>query len=106
MHVNEQLNNLFRHLDMNSYNGLASENNSQMTAYQKHFYQNVKERLGITAVYFIRVNGDAPKIPVIYFTAIEAYDAKKIADMHKMAWNLGEAPLLFVVTPDQLLIYL
>lgn len=25
--------------------------------------------------------------------------------MHRLSWNLGEAPLLFVVTPDEILIY-
>ena len=39
------------------------------------------------------------------FAAIDNYNQKKIAELYRLAWNLGEAPLLFVVTPEQLLIY-
>jgi type I restriction-modification system DNA methylase subunit len=101
----EQLNKLFRDLDMNKENGLVSEDADDLTAYQKHFYNSVKEKLKVSAVYFLRSNGESPRIPLIYFTSIESYDAKKIAQLHRLAWNLGEAPLLFIVTPEQLLIY-
>jgi type I restriction-modification system DNA methylase subunit len=103
--MNAHLNALFRKLDMDSSNGLVSIENKQLTGFQKHFYDNVKEKLGVDAVYFLRVNGEAPKVPVVYFSLIEKYDADIIAELHKMAWNLGEAPLLFVVTPEALLIY-
>ncbi len=42
---------------------------------------------------------------MIYFAAMDAYDAERIAELHTLAWNSGEAPLLFVVLPDQLLVY-
>jgi len=101
----ERLNSLFRNLDMNTENGLVSEDTDSLTAYQKQFYCNVKEKLQVSAVYFLRLNGEAPRIPLIYFTTIESYDAKKIAELHRLAWNLGEAPLLFIVTPEHLLVY-
>ena len=40
-----------------------------------------------------------------YFSVIQKYDAKQVAELHRLSWNLGEAPLLFVVTPDEILIY-
>ena len=46
-----------------------------------------------------------PKFPLIYFSVIQKYDAKQVAELHRLSWNLGEAPLLFVVTPDEILIY-
>lgn len=103
--MNPHMNALFRKLDMDSSNGLVSSENKPITGFQRHFYDNVKGKLGVDAVYFLRVNGEAPKIPVVYFSLVEKYDADKIAELHKMAWNLGEAPLLFVVTPEELLIY-
>lgn len=105
MSSTERLNKLFRDLDMDKKNGLVSEDADDLTAYQKHFYNSVKEKLQVNAVYFLRSNGEAPRIPLIYFTTIESYDAKRIAELHRLAWNLGEAPLLFIVTPEQLLIY-
>lgn len=101
----EQLNKLFRGLDMHKDNGLITNEDDNLTAYQKYFYNSVKKKMNLDAVFFLRANGEAPKIPLIYFTTIESYDEKTVAQMHKLAWNLGEAPLLFVVTPDQLLIY-
>lgn len=105
MNANDNLRNLFRHLDMDSTNGLVENESEALTGYQRHFYETVKGRLGINAVYFMRVNGEAAKIPVIYFRLIESYDTNIIAELHQMAWNLGEAPLLFVVTPEELLIF-
>jgi len=46
-----------------------------------------------------------PKIPLIYFAAMDTYNQVHVAELHRLAWNLGEAPLLFIVTPDILLIY-
>ncbi len=45
-----------------------------------------------------------PKIPLIYFAAMDTYNQVHVAELHRLAWNLGEAPLLFIVTPDLLLI--
>jgi hypothetical protein len=36
---------------------------------------------------------------------MDAYDSVKIAELHRLAWNTGEVPLLFIVLPNQLLIY-
>ena len=104
--MNEILNGIFKCLDINSSTGLATEETVQsMTSFQRLFYTQVHEKIGIDAVYFLRdVNGIA-KIPLIYFTAIQKYDAKQIAELHRLSWNLGEAPLLFIVTLDEILIY-
>lgn len=105
MDVRENLSQLFRKLDMDSSNGLVDRETEEMTAFQRHFYTTVREKIGINAVYFLRVNGEAAKIPVIYFSMIEEYNQDKIAKIHQMSWNMGEAPLLFVVTPEELLIF-
>lgn len=100
------LDRIFNYLDMNSETGLATEKNfTNLTPFQKLFYSQVHEKIGIDAVYFLRDENGVPKIPIIYFTAIDRYDPKYIAELHRLAWNVGEAPLLFVVTPDEILIY-
>lgn len=93
-------------LDMKPENGLATENSfSEMTTYQKLFYKQVHEKIGINAVYFLRDSNGVAKIPLIYFSAMEEYDSQKSAKLHQLTWNLGDAPLLFVVTPDELKVF-
>lgn len=104
--MNELLTGIFEYLDINSSTGLATEDSLQsLSPFQRLFYTQVHKKIGIDAVYFLRdVNGIA-KIPLIYFSVIQKYDAKEVAELHRLSWNLGEAPLLFVVTPDEILIY-
>ena len=104
--MSELLNGIFECLDINSSTGLASEDSLRsMSPFQRLFYTQAHEKIGIDAVYFLRdINGVA-KIPLIYFSVIQKYNAKEVAELHRLSWNLGEAPLLFVVTPDEILIY-
>ena len=93
-------------LDMKPENGLATEFSlPEMTTYQKLFYKQVHEKIGINAVYFLRDSNGVAKIPLIYFSAMDQYDPTKSAKLHQLAWNLGDAPLLFVVTPDELKVF-
>lgn len=104
--MNELLNGIFECLDINSSTGLATEDSLQsMSPFQKLFYMQVHEKIGIDAVYFLRDADGIAKIPIIYFSVIQEYDAKRVAELHRLSWNLGEAPLLFIVTPDEILIY-
>lgn len=104
--MSELLNGIFECLDINSCTGLATEDNMQsMSPFQRLFYTQVHEKVGIDAVYFLRDTNGVAKVPLIYFSVIQKYDAKQVAELHRLSWNLGEAPLLFVVTPDEILIY-
>lgn len=104
--MRELLKGIFECLDINSNTGLATEDSlPEMSPFQRLFYTQVHEKLGIDAVYFLRDANGIAKIPLIYFSAIKKYDATKVAELHRLSWNLGEAPLLFVVTPDEVLIY-
>ncbi|MFR7596646.1 MAG: hypothetical protein ACLUVI_05955 [Acutalibacteraceae bacterium] len=104
--MSELLNGIFECLDINSNTGLATEDNlHSMAPFQRLFYTQVHEKLGIDAVYFLRDANGIAKVPLIYFSVIQKYDAKQVAELHRLSWNLGEAPLLFVVTPDEILIY-
>lgn len=104
--MSELLDGIFECLDINSSTGLATEKSLQnMTSFQKLFYTQVREKVGVDAVYFLRDTNGIAKVPLIYFSVIQKYDAQKVAELHRLSWNLGEAPLLFVVTPDEVLIY-
>lgn len=103
--MSNNLGSIFKALDIEEKNGLATDENQFMTTYQKQFFLHAKEKLNIDAVYFLRDSDGTPKTPLVYFSAMDTYDAEKIAQLHRLSWNMGEAPLLFVVLPDKLLIY-
>ena len=53
--MSELLNGIFECLDINSCTGLATEDNMQsMSPFQRLFYTQVHEKIGIDAVYFLR----------------------------------------------------
>ena len=99
------LGSIFQSLDMNYSNGLTDNTDGKITVFQNYFFSQAKEKLNVDAVYFLRDSEGIPKIPLIYFSAMDSYDSAKIAELHRLAWNSGEAPLLFIVLPDQLLVY-
>ncbi len=104
--MNEKLRNIFSYLDITGKTGLATdENYSDLTAFQKLFYTQAKSKIGIDAVFFLRDEEGTAKIPLIFFSMIEDNDSRKLAKLHSLSWNMGEAPLLFVVTPTELKIY-
>lgn len=104
--MNEKLNNIFSYLDINDKTGLASEDNiNGLTTFQKLFYEQAKSKIGVDAVYFLRDEEGVAKIPLIYFSMLDDDNATKAATLHSLSWNMGEAPLLFIVTPTELKIY-
>ena len=62
--MSELLNGIFECLDINSSTGLATEDNLQcMTSFQRLFYTQVHEKIGIDAVYFLRDANGIAKVP-------------------------------------------
>lgn len=79
--MNELLNGIFECLDINSSTGLATEDSLQsLTPFQRLFYTQVHEKIGIDAVYFLRDANGIAKVPLIYFSVIHKYDAKQVAE--------------------------
>ena len=104
--MNEKLNGIFSYLDINDKTGLASENNIEsLSTFQKMFYEQARSKIGVDAVYFLRDEEGVAKIPLIYFSMLEDDNSAKAAKLHSLSWNMGEAPLLFIVTPTELKIY-
>ena len=103
---NELLEGIYECLGINDNSGLiAADSLHETGSFQMLFYSRVHEKLGIESVFFLRDLDGVPRVPLIYFSFLDKYDPVEIAELHRLAWNLGEAPLLFVVTPDQILIY-
>lgn len=64
-------------------------------------YHAVINQLNATAIY--ELSGS----PCIYFTQLSEADPepRKLAELHKLAWNNGLAPILWVITPTKVLLY-
>jgi hypothetical protein len=104
--MKEIINRIFNELNINSDNGLATEETiDKMTTYQRLLYSQAKEKIGADAVYFLRDADGMAKIPLIYFSMMDTSSAEAAARIHCLSWNMGEAPLLFIVTPTELKIF-
>lgn len=102
--TDETFTDLCSRLDYTQKNGLIISDLDAEGEYQKYIFRQAKEKLGADAVFFFK-SETGQNIPLIYFYKLESRDHNKIAELHKLAWNLGQAPLLFVILPDVVLIY-
>ena len=65
--MNEKLNNIFSYLDINNNTGLASEDNLEdLSIFQKAFYEQVKSKIGVDAVFFLRDEEGVSVVRTIY----------------------------------------
>ena len=85
-------------------NGLVESDSDAKDESQRYIFKQVSEKLGMDAVFFLRTE-DGQSIPLIYFHKLESKDHAVIAKLHKQVWNMGQAPLLFIILPDVVLIY-
>ena len=92
-------------LDLRIDNGLVRNYTDIDDEYQRYILRQAKEKLGTDAIFFLKPALDGPSIPLIYFCKLESRDPHEIAELHKLVWNMGQAPLLFVVLPDVVLVY-
>jgi hypothetical protein len=96
---------LYNELGTDISGSLIDGNDGIVSNYQREIFKTVQDKLGVDSVYFMNAPGTSEaKIPMIYFSALDNYDSEKIAEIHRLAWNLSKAPLLFIVTPDELII--
>jgi len=84
---------------------LLKEDSPAEVAERFKAWTGILRRFGIDAIFFIQTEVDLPTIPVVYFKKMEKYDEKGIADLHKIIWNQGKIPLLFVILPNEVRIY-
>jgi type I restriction-modification system DNA methylase subunit len=73
---------------------------------RKNFEKRIKysavinpEQINATAIY--ELSGS----PCIYFTQLNEPNPRELAKLHKLSWNHGLAPMLWVITPDEVLLY-
>lgn len=77
--MDDKLSSILSYLDITGETGLASKDNfDSLTTYQKFFYNQVKSKIGVDAVYFLRDEEGVAKIPLIYFSMVEEMMPRKL----------------------------
>ncbi|MBN1690945.1 MAG: N-6 DNA methylase [Dehalococcoidia bacterium] len=98
------LKDLYQALDLEPGRDLITIDSGVEEAYQRSFFEMVRHKLGLESVYFYTPPNGRTAIPYIYFSRFEGEDpaliSKELAELHRLAWNMSKAPLLFVVLPD------
>ncbi len=102
--VDKTFTHLCSQLKYTRKNGLVKSDSDTEDESQRYIFKQVSEKLGADAVFFLKAES-GQSIPLIYFHKLESRDHDAIAKLHKQAWNMGQAPLLFIVLPDVVLIY-
>lgn len=74
-------------------------NLTKLNPYQKHLLMGVFKDLNVDAVY---LKGDNP---LIYFKTLTSYSEETIKNLHHLIWCQSICPLLFIITPTQIIIY-
>jgi len=101
----------FRHLcqelDLTKENGLVEIESEAKDEFQRYILKQAKEKLGADAIFFLNflTSRTESSVPLIYFRRLKSYDSHKIAELHKKVWNMGQAPLLFIILPEVVLVY-
>jgi len=92
-------------LDFTKDNGLVADPSDTEDDYLRQTFYETKWKLNIDAIFFLKPEEGGPRTPLIYFRLMESRDPSTIAELHKLTWNIGKAPLLFIVLPDSVLVY-
>jgi len=92
-------------LDFSTENGLVTPDADEEEPYLKQILVDTVNKLGIDAIFFFKPEQGGPSVPLIYFKLMEQSTPETIAELHKLSWNIGQAPLLFVILPNSVQIF-
>lgn len=95
----EQFEFIFKALDYQGAPGLVTGKDLKVIDHKSFIFAQTKKRLDIDSIYFVK------ETPIIIFKYLSDPSEQQIIDLHKKVWNLGTAPLLFVLLNNELRIY-
>ena len=71
----------------------------------KHLLQWGRDKIRADGAILQRLPVTNSCFPLAYLRQLDSSDPAKIAEAHKLAWNMGRAPLLVLVLPARILVY-
>lgn len=72
---------------------------------ERHFLDWGHDKIKADAVLFQRIPVNNSCFPLAYFRRLQDDNPEMIAQAHRLAWNMGRAPLLFLVLPGKILVH-
>ncbi|MCB0196016.1 MAG: N-6 DNA methylase [Anaerolineae bacterium] len=95
---------VYKSIDMQPGDQMATTEHPPSTKYESMIFKTARDKVGVDAVYFYRPPTGGTSIPYIFFRKLRGQSkpeiAQELAELHRLAWNMGRAPLLFAALPD------
>ncbi len=105
MDVTQTLDSLLVELDLHDSPEYVSVDSPKVRPQDRHFLDWGRDKIKADSVLLQRIPVHDSSYPLAYFRGLEDDDPSKIAEAHKLAWNMGRAPLLFIVLPGRILVH-
>lgn len=83
----------------------STDNLPQLSARERHLLEWGRAKIAADAVILQRMPINNSCFPLAYLRQMDSLDPAEIAEAHKLAWNMGRAPLLLLVLPGQIRAY-
>lgn len=100
------LNEFLEYTELSKSKGLFFADNTEgLTARESHLLEWGKSKIKADALFALYPATSSSCIPLVYFRRLEEPDSRVIAETHKLAWNMGHAPLLMIVVPGVIKVY-
>lgn len=106
MNETQTLHNLLEALGLRDSPEYASiDQVAKLPPQERHFLDWGHDKIDADAVLFQRIPVNNSCFPLAYFRRLQDDNPKTIAEAHCLAWNMGRAPLLFLVLPGKILVH-
>jgi len=105
MDVNQTLHDLLVELDFHDSSEYVSTDSRKVRPQDQHFLDWGRDKIEAEGVVLQRIPVNDSSYPLAYFRQLEEYNPTNIANAHRLAWNMGRAPLLFIVVPGRILVH-
>ena len=77
----------------------------KLTPHEKHYLEWGRDKIKADGVLFQRIPVNNTCFPLVYFRRLQDDNPDTIAQAHRLAWNMGRAPLLFLVLPGKIRVH-
>ncbi len=99
------LHDLLTELDLHDSPEYVSADVEKVRPQDRHFLEWGRDKIGADGVVFQRIPVNDSSYPLAYFRRLADDNPSNRAEAHRLAWNMGRAPLLFLVTQGKILVY-
>ena len=105
MDAGNTLHDLLSELHLQDSPEYVSGDSVNVRPQDQHFLDWGRHKIEADGVVFQRITVNDSSYPLAYFRCLEDDSPTNIAEAHRLAWNMGRAPLLFMVTSGKVRVY-